>query len=315
MIKHVSDYFARLGGAFGAGWTGFWFTPSDPAMLGLIRLLTGLVVVYLHATLTFDLVDLFGPNGLLPAAEIAPLEQNTWSYLNYFSSPGELMGAHLVGLAVMVLFAVGLWTRVTSVGALVVFLSDVNRAPMITSRTEIIAAMLLFYLCFAPCGRRLSIDWLLARRARGAVATQAGELSTMATIATRLIQVHLALLVAMMGLSKLLGESWWNGEAVWWLLARRESLGDWSSLRSNPKLVELWTHAVVYFELAFPVLVWVPLARPLVLAAGVLVWASIGVATGELTFALLMCIAALAFIPPSAFALLPGKSAPAPGTA
>ena len=38
-----------------------------------MRLLTGLVVVYLHATLAFDLVPLFGPNGLLPAADIAPL--------------------------------------------------------------------------------------------------------------------------------------------------------------------------------------------------------------------------------------------------
>ena len=30
-MKHVSGYFSQLTAGFGAGWTRFWFTPSDPA--------------------------------------------------------------------------------------------------------------------------------------------------------------------------------------------------------------------------------------------------------------------------------------------
>lgn len=305
MIRHVTDYFARLAAEFGQGWTRFWFTPSDPAMLCLIRLLTGLVVVYLHATLAFDLIAFFGPNGLLPWAEIAPLEGGTFSYLDYLSQPGDLWAAHLAGLAILVMYAAGLWTRLTSVLALAVFLSDIHRAPMITSRTESIAAMVMLYLCLAPCGLRFSIDRLWARCAARTLPTPAepaGKLSTAATIATRLIQVHLALLIAMMGFSKLTGEVWWNGTGVWWLIARQESrLVDLSWLYDSPNAIAIWTHVVVFFELTFGVLVWIPLARPLLLALGVAVWGSLALVTGETPFALMLCIASLAFVSPAVF--------------
>jgi hypothetical protein len=269
-----------------------------------MRLLVGLIVVYLHTTLSLDLVALFGPDGLLPAAEIAPLEGRTFSYLNYLSTPGELWTAHLAGLVILVLFTAGLWTRWTTILALVVFLSDINRAPMITSLTEPIVAMVMLYLCLAPCGRRFSLDALLERR-RARLTVKPGEspspLSTMATIATRLIQVHLALWVAMMGFSKLGGEVWWLGTAVWWLATRPDSrLVDVTGLYRYPMLIDAWTHAIVLVELAFPVLVWVPLARPLMIALGLVVWASVGLLTGDVPFALMMGAASLSFVPPSA---------------
>ncbi len=301
MIKQVADYFARLAAAFGAGWTRFWFTPSDPTTLSAMRLLLGLVVVYLHGTLLVDLIALWGPEGLLPAAEISPLEGQTFSYLNYLSTPGELWAVHLIGLAVLVMFTIGLWTRATSILSLIVFLSDVHRAPMITGPTEPIAAMLLCYLCLAPCGRRFSLDHWLARRKDSSPHEDptTDELSTGATIATRLIQVHLALWVAMMGFAKLTGDTWWSGLGMWWLIARQESrLVDFSWLHATPKLIDLWSHAVVLFELSFPLLVWIPLARPLVLAIAAVVWCSLALVTGEITFALVLLIASMAFMSP-----------------
>jgi len=299
MTNLVSSYFARLFSAFGRGWTRFWFTPSDPTTLCAMRVLVGLLAVYLHGTLLLDVVEFFGPNGLLPTAEIAPLEGRTFSYLNFVSTPGELWAVQLIGLAVLVSFTVGLWTRITSILSLLVFLSDVQRAPMITGPTEPIVAMLLAYLCLAPCGRRFSVDhWLAARR--GKVPADANALSTSATIATRLVQVHLALWVAMMGFSKLTGDTWWSGLGMWWLIARPGSrLVDFSWLHTNPRLIDAWTHAVVFFELAFPILVWIPLARPLVLTAGLIIWTSLALVTGDITFAVALAIASMAFIPPS----------------
>ena len=302
MIHQVLDYFRRLGGAIGDCWTRFWFTPSDPATLSAIRLFTGLVVVYLHATLSLDLIALFGPNGLLPVADIAPLESGNFSYLNFLSAPSELWAAHILGLAILMLFAVGFWTRLTSILGLIVFLSDIHRAPMITSLTEPIVAMVMCYLCLAPCGRRFSLDHWLARRAERNTPTRMdnSESSTSATIATRLIQVHLALLILMMGFSKLSGEPWWNGMGAWLLIARQESrLVDFTWLHATPKAIDLWTHAIVAFELAFPLLIWFPLARPLLLAVGLAIWTSLALLTGEITFALMLAIASLAFVSPA----------------
>ena len=42
---------------------------------------------------------------------------------------------------------------------------------------------------------------------------------------------------------------------MWWLIARPESrLVDLTWLYPTPKLIDLWTHAIVLFELGFPVL-------------------------------------------------------------
>jgi hypothetical protein len=296
MMKLVTEYFARLSRAFGEGWTRFWFTPSDPTTLSALRLCTGLVVVYLHATLALDLIAFFGPEGLLPAPDIAPLEGRAFSYLNYLRAPAELWIVHLLGLVILLAFAAGFLTRFTSIAALVVFLSDVNRAPMITGRTEVVVAMLLLYLCLGPSGRRFSIDALLA--ARKSTPKDSLPPSTAATVATRLIQVHFALLVAMMAFSQLAGDVWWSGLGLWFLITREQSrLVDFTWLHATPKAIDFWAHAVVLFELAFPLLVWIRLARPILLVLGVLVWTSLALVTGDVTFALVMCIASLAFVP------------------
>lgn len=313
MIASVTDYFRRLGDEFGQGWTRFWFTPSDAATVSAIRMGVGLIVVYLHATLSFDLVALFGPNGLLPVADIEPLEGGSFSYLNYLVAPGELWAVHLLGLAVLVAFTAGLWTRITSVLALIVFLSDIHRAPMITGPTEPVVAFLMLYLCIAPCGRRYSLDRLLARRAdaKQADAWSAQPLTT-ATIAARLIQLHLALLVGMMAFSQLAGDVWWTGMGMWWLITRQESrLVDFSWLHQYPLAIAAWTHAVVLFELSFATLIWVPLARPLLIALGVLIWGSLALVTGDVPFAASLVVASLAFISPATFVACCGGDAKA----
>lgn len=298
---NASEYFRGLSRSFGGEWNRFWFTPSDPATLSLIRLLVGLLAVYLHATLLFDLNTLFGPDGLLPAVDIAPLEAGSPSYLSFAKTSGELWTLQLIGLAVLILLAAGLWTRITTILGLIVFLSDVNRAPMITGLTEPVVAMLLLYLCLAPCGQQFSLDrWLAGNKgSTDLLGLPIAPLSTTATITTRLIQIHLCLWIAMMGFSKLAGDVWWSGLGMWWLLAREDARWiDLTWLHATPKVIDLWSHIIVLFEFAFPILIWVPLARPLLLVLGALLWCSLALVTGDLTFPMAMLIASLSFVSP-----------------
>ena len=53
------------------------------------------------------------------------------------------------------------------------------------------------------------------------------------------------------------------------------SLVDLSGLADHPRIVAAWSHAITLYLLAFPVLVWNRLARPLILAWGVAVWISL----------------------------------------
>src|ERR1043166_7500655 len=43
-------------------WERFWFTPADPTLLGAIRILTGLLVVYTLIAYSFSLQDMMGEN-------------------------------------------------------------------------------------------------------------------------------------------------------------------------------------------------------------------------------------------------------------
>ena len=71
----------------------------------------------------------------------------------------------------------------------------------------------------------------------------------------------------MAGLAKLQGPSWWNGTAIWKTMATGEFVVlDFTALAAWPLLVNLLTHASLALELLYPVLIWVKIVRPLLLA-------------------------------------------------
>jgi hypothetical protein len=208
---------------------------------------------------------------------------------------------HYAGSLVLLLFTLGVFTRVTSVLALLVTLSYIHRGPMLTAQMEPILALVQFYLCLGPSGAALSVDAWRKRRAaqlRGVELVPAK--SSWATVALRLLQVHITVVYVMMALAKVASPAWWNGSAIWWLAARPESQGfailNWLAPHLN--LIESWTHVTVLFELCFPLLVWNRLARPLALLWSVPMWLLLALVTGLNTFALTMLAANLAFVSP-----------------
>ena len=288
-------------------WNRFWFQPSDPSTLSVLRILVGLsalAYVYSHSA---DLVVWFAGDGVLPIETVRQLtgasatDQPTvyrWSYFYLFDSPSLLWIAHAGGLLAAVALTLGYYTRVSCVVALVVVLSYVHRAPMITGLAEPVLTLLLLYLCFAPCGARYSLDaW--RRRDDERRGLPCAENCVSATLSSRLMQVHLSAFYLMMGLTKLAGTTWWSGEAVWWLGARTESrLFAWTFLHDYMLLVNLWTHGIVLFELSFGVLVWCQSCRRALLTTAVFMWVSLALLTGMVGFCTLMIIANLCFVSP-----------------
>ncbi|HJT32724.1 MAG TPA: hypothetical protein VJ783_11845 [Pirellulales bacterium] len=319
----IGDYLATLTREFGAGWNRFWFTPADVSTLGAIRLGAGLVLLYWLATFTPDLTAYFGPDGLAPQSILRNLEEpvrdgrlfvvpqqvreslprpHRWSLLNLLHTPKELMLGHTAALVIALLFAVGLFTRVTTPLALLVLLSYIHRGPVFTSQVEPILAFVMLYLCFGPAGKAWSFDHWLALRRHSRQLT-AGDVmkcrkSSAAAISLRLIQVHLALVYALMAIGKLSSPVWWQGTGVWWLIARADApLVDLTGLHSFPHLVSIWTYAVVLWQATLPILIWHPLARPLLLVVNAIMWGLLAPVTGLLDCALMMVIASLAFVP------------------
>ncbi len=56
----VTGYFRELTRGAVSGWNRFWFSPADPATLGLVRILAGAMLFYTHLVWTLDLAGFFG---------------------------------------------------------------------------------------------------------------------------------------------------------------------------------------------------------------------------------------------------------------
>lgn len=312
-MNPAARYYRELIDRFGSGWNHFWFSPVDPIGVCVLRLFVGVLALWFVLSYSWDLVTWFGMDGLLPIETVQQLTadpEQHWNarvtYLNFVDEPALLWAVHILGMVVVAAFMLGFASRVTSVLSLIVVLSYIHRAPMITGQFEPVLTLLLCYLCFAPCGRRLSLDsWLRRRRSVNLThndPTQPTDRKSWgAGLCVRLMQVHIATLYLMMALNKLGGsDTWWTGEAIWWLIAQTESrLLNLSSLYNWNYTLNLWTHAVVGFELLFGVLIWHRLARPLLLGIAVVHWVLIGAVTGLLSFAAVMLVANLAFVSPA----------------
>jgi hypothetical protein len=282
---------------FGSAWTKFWFTPRDPSTVAVLRILVGLLAAYFVLSHTADLQTWFGPEGIFSSQAIAQLDDASLSpgayhlsYLHWAQTPTALWTLHGAGLVVIACFVVGLATRFTSLGTLVVVLAYVHRGPLLTGPFEPVLTMLLAYLCLAPAGSYWSLD-----------AWRAGNLTSppswTANVAVRLIQVHLAGLSVMVGLNMLAADTWWGGEALWWLIARSETrLVDLTPWIPNMMVINAWTHVTVAYLLVFGVLIWNRLARPILLILGVPIWIGLALASGQVAWCVAMCVASLAFV-------------------
>jgi hypothetical protein len=300
-VNLITGYFRELGRGTIAGWSRFWFSPTDPATLGLIRILAGAMLFYTHLVWTLDLGGFFGGrHPWISTDVIAALPDHSafkWSWFYWIHSPMLLWAFHIAALVVFALLTIGLWSRTMSVLAFLATVSYINRASLAQFGLDDTNAMLAMYLMIGPCGASYSVDrWLKRRRGTAALAV---EPSIGANLAIRLIQVHLCVLYLFSGIGKLQGPWWWNGNALLMAMANREyqSLdGTW--LVHFPWLVYGLTHVTVFWETFYCVLVWPRLTRPIVLAIAAGVHLGIGLFLGMWTFGLAMLIANLSFVSP-----------------
>lgn len=281
----------------GSAWNQFWYTPADERPLAAVRILTACgLLVYL---LTWgDLSQWLGTDGYLPGASIAAITRendgNTLIFRGAF-----LPGVHsstmlqiyrgLMFVAAACL-AFGVATRFAAVATWVLVLLFLHRFSVVTGPCEQLLATLLFYVTLHPGLAYWSVD---SRRTNALP-----EPTQRANIVLRLLQIHVALLVFTMAESKLAGGAWWDGDAVWYLTAQTVSRPlNLTFLRPHEYFLNAWTHFIVLAEVAFPLLVWNRLCRPVVMTAVALAWLSLVPLTGEWLLPVFLAAGIAAFVP------------------
>jgi len=284
-----------------SGWNRFWFTPSDPHTLALLRMLAGGMLFYTHLVWAKDLIAFLGPDSWIPREASIELHQGTygWSHLWYIDSPGILWAQHVAVLIVMAMLTVGLFSRVTSVLACLLTISYCHRLEGALFGLDQVNAMLAMYLMIGPCGAVYSVDrWIASRKAGDQLSRPAA--TTSGNIAIRLIQVHMCIIYLFGGISKMRGEMWWDGTAVWYAVSNLEYQSlDMTWLVHYPWLIALLSHVTVFWETFYCFLVWPRATRPIVLGLAVCVHGGIALFLGMITFGTAMIIGNMAFLSPS----------------
>ena len=271
---------ARAADRIADRWLAFWFTPADPRPLAVVRVVAaaiGLCLLWSYAT---DLETWFGPGGLIDP-ETAAAWRSPFGFSLYDLATSATAVRLLFGVTVVVfvLLLAGLGTPIVSLAAPVLWASLLHRGPMLAGPADDVLAVLLWCLAVGRPGRAWSVDRLLARRAGGIPPAA----SVRCRVAAGLMLVHASAIAAAAALSQLKGDVWWDGTAAWWLAARRESqLVDLTGLYARSEyLMNLVTHAIPLFEIAFAVGLWPAVTRRPVARIGLVAWPLLGLLAGE----------------------------------
>jgi hypothetical protein len=196
--------------------------------------------------------------------------QPLWSIYFDVTDPTWMWVAHSCILTSIFLFTIGFCTRITSVLTWVGMLCYIQRAPTTLFGMDTIMIVVVLYLMIGPSGAALSVDrliaryWIIRKALRNHLpvpkfAPPAPQVS--ANVALRLLQVHLCIIYAASGLSKLQGAAWWNGWAVWGTMANYEFspmglriyIAFLQFICQHRWLCELVTTGGSYFTLAFEI--------------------------------------------------------------
>lgn len=351
-------------------WDRFWFRPSDPTVLGLMRICCGAVLLYVHFAYTFDLQEMFGRHAWVDGQMIKDLRSEgptmpqtftwqsltpkplatddeelrqwqqeyidrwgihpdqavarghwLWSIWYHVDDPNQMAAINGLILLCMFLFMIGFCTRVTAVLSWAGMLCYLQRAPTSLFGMDTILMIVVLYLMIAPSGAALSVDRLIARWWATRRALREGRPlphfgppapRISATVALRLLQIHLCVVYLVSGLTKLQGSSWWAGSAVWNTMANAEFSPMYLALYTRflyfladhrwlwELVVSGGTFYTLAFEISFAFLIWNPRWRWLLLTLAVLLHTGIAIFMGLVTFSMSMLVLLLVFVPPEA---------------
>lgn len=300
-IQEAAPSPASTTAAASSGWMAFWFTPANPLGVHALRVLTGVLFLAWLLPLAGQVQAFFGTNGWvdteaflnvskLQNAQPGAIAPIGWSiFFLCGNNVGLINTLYWVGIVAIVLFTLGLATRVTSVLTWIFVVSFLANPG---SRLEVdylmvIAAFYLMigYLLLGQFGRQLTlIERILGGKDTFVFASLLGwkqgdePASRAANLAVRLFQVHFALIVVTSGLHKLQFGDWWSGVALWYPLhGPFETTAD-DIRRAAPNAINmlfvlsLVQYLAVGWQISFPAWAWRQRWRVVLLGGAVLGW-------------------------------------------
>lgn len=283
-MRNLVDRLKGQPSKFFKAWNQFWFAPQDLLGLAMMRILLCGTMFYMYlarsANLSYYGMDAWvtKENALSALPELyRPL------FLWAFWPDSLNFVMHSLMIALLALLTLGVGGRWIMWGAWVISAGFIQRNYAVNFGADIIASLFLFYMCFTQSCERLSILNLVRKK------TEFKKSDILSSTMMRMMQVQICVIYAYTGFEKLKGGSWWDGTALWSVLANPQmTTFDLSFVRGTPWIIPIIAYITVLFEVYFPVMVAWPKYRNLWLLLGVFFHAGIGIFMGLGPFATTM---------------------------
>ncbi|MGN6547275.1 MAG: hypothetical protein ACTHK7_19640 [Aureliella sp.] len=296
----MKRYFDKLIAECGCRWNEFWFAPIQHDVLARVRpLVCALAAIWLLVSMA-NTTWWFGPNGwssISMARTLCVASEGTWasqfhiSPLWSTSAPIVFQVWSVCGVVLAVLAALGLGGRIVMLGLFAAVLFLTQRLTWTSGALEPLLVAMLGYLVIDPGSS-------LVKRERATTDHAPNGQRPTLTLATRLIQFHVWLLVAAGAASQLSSLPWWRGDAAWWLAVTGHSqVFTRELLRNHILLINALTHAVLICGVISLAALWSRLLRPIGVVCGCVLGLGYALLGDQTLYGLLLISGLLSFWP------------------
>jgi hypothetical protein len=269
----------------------FFTAPSSARPLAVLRIGLAAVLIAQAAAIAPYLFLFFGERGIVQtpiANALVPASLPRVAYLARLLAPfvhdGRLLllGCFAVYVAALHLLLVGWKTRAAAITVWLLHLTLRTTGTASAYGVFEFATIGLFYCSVMPVGAALSLD---------AGSWKGDAVSEKATLALRVLQLHLCIVYLSSGIAKIRGEQWRTGEAIWLAVMRpRFAPFDVSWLASHPFLPMLAAWMTLLVEIGYAFFIWRPVTRRLWVAGAIGMHAGIAVMLGLWSFSAVMIV-------------------------
>jgi antimicrobial peptide system SdpB family protein len=264
----------------------------------LFRIIAGVGILYQYLINYEQRHYLFGPNGVMPFNDFVAETGSGFSIYVWARTPLVFELLFHLGLVVAVLFIVGWRTRLMTALNYVFWWSLHRRFSVLWDGGDNVMQLVLVYSLFADLGAHWSFD-AVRRRSRPVDPEWARLRAIAHNVAMLAFALQISLVYGVAGLTKVQGETWRNGTALYYALRAGEfALPGYSEMIfHNSFLLTALAYCTVAFQVSFPFLLFMNRrTRTLMVLAGLTFHLGIAIFMGLITFATFLIAVDLSLI-------------------
>ena len=265
MTDSASFSLAATSAAARKAWHVFFHAPCDARVCALVRIAFATLVLVNLGVLYPDLDHWFTAEGVLPqAASREVASPYGWSALWLLSDTlAAVTTCYWLAIGSALLLLLGIFPRLNALCLFVWLVSFQWRNTLITDGEDDVFKWVAFCLIWIPSGACWSLPDLLRRGTADAPADARNSQLPVNEVrpgwGLRLLQIEMVMIFLSAVLTKLAGDAWLNGTALYYVARLDDAFGrfpvpDWPW--DTPWVVALLTWSVLVVELAVPILIW-----------------------------------------------------------